>query len=89
MDVPQSRQEQADSPRELQGLPPSSIRHPGYHVGYGLACVRGRKKPPCCSRCWLRWLAAGWLGMNDRPHFRKAPGPVIGSWGRELRQAPR
>lgn len=76
---------QADNPRDLQGLPPSSIRHPGYHVGYDLAWVRGRKKPPCFCRCWLRWMAAGWLGVNDRPHLFKAPGSVIGSRVRTLR----
>lgn len=76
---------QADNPRDLQGLPPSSIWHPGYHVGYGLACVRGRNKVPCYRRCWLRRLAAGWLGVNDRPHLFKAPGAIIGYCGRELR----
>lgn len=76
---------QADNPRDLQGSPPLSIRHPGYHVGYGLACVGGRRTPPCCCLCWLRWLATGWLGMNDRPHLCKALGDVIGPRGRSLR----
>lgn len=77
MDAPQSRRKQADHPRDLQGLPPLSIWHPGYHVGYGLACVRGQKKPPCFCRCWLRWRATGWLGMNDRTHLFKHRGPSL------------
>lgn len=47
-----------------RGRSPSSIRHPGYHVGYGLACVRGRKKPPLRQLLLpviTGWLA-GWLG---------------------------
>lgn len=57
---PKSRQEQADNPRDLQGSPPSSIRHPGYHVGYGWACVHGQKRHP------LRQVSVGcpWLAGN-------------------------
>lgn len=43
-----------------RGRSSSSIRHPGSHVGYGLACVRGRKKPPL--RQLLLAVVTGWLG---------------------------
>jgi hypothetical protein len=65
-----------------------SIWHPGSHVGYGLACVRGRKNPPCGS-VLLAVTAGSWLARNERwpAPFARHRAPSLVPAGREL--APR